>query len=291
MGCDHVKSIELDDSMLKNLKPREAASHKGTYGKVAVIAGSKTMVGAAAFAALSAYRTGSGIVKIVTESGNEMALYALVPEAIIVTYEREMKAFSKVENELVDVIRWADAVLIGPGLGTDWYSNCLLELVLENASSPIVIDADGLTLLKDQLRQLEMFEYPFVLTPHFGEMCRLTERSMEDMKQQSAEIARGFSRNNNVITVLKSHETLITAGETTYVNRFGNPGMATAGSGDVLAGIIASLLGQGYEAEKCAIMGVLIHSMAGDFAKRKFGEYSLLARDIIDSISDILKEI
>lgn len=286
-----MKSIELDDSMLRNLKPREAASHKGTYGKVAVIAGSKTMVGTAAFAALSAYRTGSGIVKIVTESGNEMALFTLVPEALVVTYEREMKAFSKVENELVDVIRWADAVLIGPGLGTDWYSNCLLKLVLENASSPIVIDADGLTLLKDQLRQLEMFKYPIVLTPHFGEMCRLTERSMDEMKQQSAEIARGFSRNNNVITVLKSHETVITAGETTYVNRFGNPGMATAGSGDVLAGIIASLLGQGYETEMCAIIGVLIHSMAGDLAKRKFGEYSLLARDIIDSISEILKGI
>lgn len=286
-----MKAIDLDGSMLKNLKPRESASHKGTYGKVAVIGGSKTMVGAAAFAALSAYRTGSGIVKIVTESGNEMALFALVPEALVVTYEREMKAFSKVENELVDVIRWADAVLIGPGLGTDWYSNCLLKLVLENASSPIVIDADGLTLLKDQLRQLEMFKYPIVLTPHFGEMCRLTERSMDEMKQQSAKIACGFSRNNNVITVLKSHETVITAGETTYVNRFGNPGMATAGSGDVLAGIIASLLGQGYEAEMCAIIGVLIHSMAGDLAKRKFGEYSLLARDIIDSISDVLKDI
>lgn len=136
-----------------------------------------------------------------------------------------------------------------------------------------------------------MFKYPIVLTPHFGEMCRLTKRSMDEMKQQSAKIARGFSRNNNVITVLKSHETVITAGETTYVNRFGNPGMATAGSGDVLAGIIASLLGQGYEAEMCAIIGVLIHSMAGDLAKRKFGEYSLLARDIIDSISEILKGI
>lgn len=195
-----MKSIELDGSMLRNLKPREAASHKGTYGKVAVIAGSKTMVGAATFAALSAYRTGSGIVKIVTESGNEMALFALVPEALVVTYEREMKAFSKVENELVDVIRWSH-------------------------------------------------------------------------------------------TLKGSVETVITAGETTYVNRFGNPGMATAGSGDVLAGIIASLLGQGYEAEMCAIIGVLIHSMAGDLAKRKFGEYSLLARDIIDSISEILKGI
>lgn len=108
-----MKAIELDGSMLKNLKPRESASHKGTYGKVAVIGGSKTMVGAAAFAALSAYRTGSGIVKIVTESGNEMALFALVPEALVVTYEREMKAFSKVENELVDVIRWSHA-LKGP---------------------------------------------------------------------------------------------------------------------------------------------------------------------------------
>lgn len=286
-----MNTITLDASILSGLRPRQIASHKGNYGKVLIIAGSRTMVGAAALSALAAYRTGSGIVKIATEAGNESALYTLVPEALVISYQREMKAFSKVEMGIVDAIKWADAILIGPGLGTDWYSGCLLELVFDNASIPIVIDADAITLLSDQLKRIATYGDPIILTPHFGEMCRLTKRNMEDLQTQGEEIAQGFSLQNRVITVLKSHETIIATGESMYINKIGNPGMATAGCGDVLAGIITSLLGQGYGAEMSAAMGVYIHSMAGDFAKSKVGEYSLISRDIIDSICDVLKDV
>lgn len=281
---------EIIDEGYKSLIPkRKIVSHKGTYGKVLIIAGSKNMMGAAMLAAYAAYRTGCGLVKVLTEKGNEHVLYNYIPEAIIETYVREEDAFLQCLDAVNEAVEWADAILIGPGMGNDMYTSRLIELILKWEDKNIVIDADGLNALEHQLHLLEKRERKLIVTPHIGEMARLTGSLPKEILDNTTGVANTFSKKYNIITVLKSSRTIISNSNKIFVNIFGNAGMATAGSGDVLGGIIVSLLAQGNSLTLSSVLGVYIHSKAGDIAKESLGEHSLMARDIIEALPCVMK--
>jgi NAD(P)H-hydrate epimerase len=279
-----MKKILIDHLFGLELKAREKETHKGNYGKVLIVAGSRSMAGAAALASLAAYRTGSGIVKILTEEGNSAPLFSYVPEAIVPTFKRDLSQFDVEKSCITDEIRWADVILIGPGMGTDDYAVKLFEHVLNTAHIPLVIDADGLNILSKNMDLIKSYDAPIIITPHIGEMCRLINRNESEVLENREALAILFSKEHQVTTVLKSERTTVAAQDSIYINKLGNPGMATAGSGDVLSGIIVSLLGQGYTAEQSATFGVYIHSKAGDLAKEIYGEHSMMARDMIGAI-------
>lgn len=270
----------LDKEDLFCLPTRKADSNKGTYGRLLVVAGSEQMAGAAYFAAKSAYAAGSGIVKILTAECNRNILLGRLPEAIITTYGRNPD-----KKQVTDAINWADAIVIGPGIGISESSKELLDLVIENASVPVVLDADALNLLSEDTDVLLRTHADYIVTPHPGEMARLTGNAISYIKTKLLENAQEFADRYNVICVLKDFHTVTAVPYgLSYVNLSGNSGMATAGSGDVLAGIIGSLLAQGLDAKSAASIGVYIHGVSGDLARKKQGVIALMADDLIDGL-------
>ena len=255
---------------------REKEIHKGDCGRVLIVAGSEGMAGAASLAARAALRSGSGLVQVAVPKELFPIIQVSVPEATCL--ERD---FSKIDLSLYD------AIGVGPGLGQSEDSIRVVRYLLENYDGPMVLDADGLNIvayndLFDVLKNKENV----VITPHIGEAKRLLGEVYEDRTKTALELYR----KTGATTVLKGHATVVAIAEDkTYINTTGNPGMATAGSGDVLTGIITSLLGQGKE--NAAACGVFIHGMAGDLAAEAVGEYGLIAGDIAYYIAMALKEI
>lgn len=285
--ADQPFNCEIIDKDYKQLLPsRRAFSHKGTFGKVLIIAGSKYMMGAALLSAKAAYRTGCGIVKILTEVGYEGVVFSSLPEAIVETYDRG-EDFN--EEQIRDSIKWSDAILIGPGMTEDIYTEKILSIVLTHENKKTIIDADGLNVLSRHFKLLSFNHSNIIVTPHIGEMSRLTGYSKEAILENPVEFCVAFSQKHQVITVLKSARTVIAEEEHLFINILGNNGMATAGSGDVLAGIIVSLLAQTGKVLKSAVLGVYIHSQAGDFIKQQLGEASLMANDIVEGISFVMR--
>ena len=275
----------LEDADLEPLAVRPSHSNKGTFGKLLIIAGSVNMAGAAVLAGKSAYSSGCGLVRILTPEENRVIIQTTVPEAILTTYSAK-----KPETEIVkEAIDWADVVLIGPGIGTGEASEAILKQVLKNVTVPVVADADALNLLAKDVDVLRKPHTEMVVTPHLGEMSRLTGDNVAFLQTRLLDTARDFANTYNVTCVLKDERTItgIPYG-TTYVNLSGNAGMATAGSGDVLAGIIASLMAQGYSSEKAAPLGVYLHGAAGDCMVKETGKAGLVASDLIEGIRRIL---
>lgn len=280
-----VLALEKKD-IVKLLPERRSDSNKGTYGKVLVIAGSKEMAGAAYFSAKAAYLAGCGLVKILTHEKNRTMLNEKVPEAILITYDEK-----EVEKEtLIGAVHWADVVVMGPGLGTSKTAQLMLEATLMEARVPMVLDADALNLLARETELLKRVHTDLILTPHLGEMSRLVGKSVEDIKKNLLETAQKFAAEYHVICVQKDVRTItsIPYGKT-YVNLSGNHGMATAGSGDVLSGLIGGLMAGGLSAERAAAMGVYLHGYAGDVMVKKTGYYSLMAGDILEGIKEVTK--
>lgn len=265
---------------------RKVDSHKGTYGKLLVIAGSKGMSGAAYFNALAAYTAGVGLVKIYTHESNRIVLQELLPEAILVTY----KSFDKID--VLQLLEWADGVCIGSGLGTGLVSQEILSLVLEETKVPCIIDADGLNLISEHRELLEKLKNgKYILTPHMLEMARLLDVDVSSLKQNRTELLQKFVEEYQVICALKDTRTMIfnhLCGP--YVNLTGNNAMAKAGAGDVLAGCIAALVVQSNNALSATDMGVYLHGRSGDLARKEKGSYSVLARDLISYLGRALKE-
>jgi NAD(P)H-hydrate epimerase len=273
----NVKTYCIEDKDLKifsSLRPQD--SHKGTFGKVLVIAGSLNMAGAAIFSAKSAYRMGSGLVKVYTPKENRIMIQNLVPEAILSTYE----------NDLLEELKWASVVVLGPGIGRSEEAKQIVETVVTNCKVPLVIDADGLRNLAKIPDYKKYLSSQMILTPHMGELSALVGLPIEDVKKQKLEITRDFP----CTCVIKDSRTIITneKGET-YLNTSGCSALATAGSGDVLTGIIAGLLAHGMETSLAAAMGVFIHGKAGENAARKKTEASVIASDLIDVIGEVIK--
>lgn len=275
---------------LCRLPRRQADSNKGTYGKLLLIAGSRGMSGAAYLSALAAYRAGAGLVKILTVEENRQILQSQLPEAILETYSAEaaLEAEAAFTGWIERQCGWATAIVLGPGLSQEPYVRRLAELVLTHAYVPIVLDADALNTVAANPELTGYFTENIIITPHIGEMSRLTGKTVSEIKSHAVAVAREYSQAFGVTCVLKDAVTVTADREgITYINSSGNSGMAKAGSGDVLAGIIGSLLAQGMELSEAAFFGAYLHGLAGDAAAELLGKRSILAHEIADSISEV----
>ncbi|MGN0333031.1 MAG: NAD(P)H-hydrate dehydratase [Lachnospiraceae bacterium] len=286
LEADREVPIQFEEKDYRQmLPPRKEDTNKGSFGKVLVIAGSKGMSGAAYFNAKSAYLTGAGLVRIYTPEENRAILQQLLPEAIITTYE------DYCEEELLRLLKWADVICIGSGIGMENVSHKLLETVIKRCEVPCVIDADGLNILAEHMDVLkEACHHEYLLTPHMKEMSRLCKESVEDIKKNRLDILKTFTGETDAVCVLKDSRTVVgKTGERFVVNSSGNSCMAKAGSGDILAGIITGFLAQGMFPYEAAILGVYVHGKAGDFARRERGSYSVMAEDLMYHISMAMK--
>lgn len=268
---------------LSYLPERRPDGNKGTFGKVLVIAGSRGMSGAAYFSALGAYRTGAGLVKILTVPENLQILQNQIPEAIVSCYDPEQE--ETMQKILERECAWADVIVAGPGLGRESYVEYLLETVLSDAYVPIVLDADGLNCVASHPYLTRYFTENIIITPHMGEMSRLTSISVADLKKDPLGEARAYSSRYGTVCVLKDAATVITDKDgAAWINRSGCSAMAKGGSGDVLTGVIAGLLARGMDCAEAAAFGVYVHGRAGEYAAAELGENSLLAADLANSI-------
>lgn len=273
-------------SELSQLLPRRSNhSHKGSYGNVLIIAGSENMSGAAFFSAKAAYKTGAGLVRIYTPICNHDILLTQLPEVLFTPYIPNQIDTTKLE----ELINWASVIVIGPGMGVSKDTYTILMHVLQYATIPIIIDADGLNTLGGNLKLLKQAHSTIIVTPHLGEMSRLINLPIEKIKNNLIMTAKKFAQDYNVICVLKDAKTIVTIPQNaTYINQTGNNGMATGGTGDVLTGIMAGLIAQHLPPIKAAPVSVYLHGLAGDEALKRRNKYSLLASDVIDSLNDIL---
>ena len=289
---EQMETSRLTDNFdIKEMLPiRPVDSHKGTFGKLLVFAGSELMTGAAYLSALSAYRTGSGLIRLAVPSPCIKPLSMLIPEAVFtVLTEYSGAGFQNLIKKLMED---ADAVLIGPGLSTNDEALMLIEAVIENCDKPMVMDADALNLMSKERSLLERLRCETVITPHPAEMSRLTEKSVTELQKDRINIARNFADEFGLTVVLKGAGTVIVANDgRTSINPTGNQGMATAGSGDVLAGVITSLLGQGLSPYDAAVAGTYLHGLAGDFAATDKGSAGVMASDIVENIPKALVRV
>jgi NAD(P)H-hydrate epimerase len=287
-------TVPQKDLRLPNRNPW---GNKGSFGKVFVIAGSRNMGGACMLSALSAYRAGAGMVRVFTASDNRDILLRKLPEVIIDTYNDDgMGQLSSDEkNALAEGLKWADVVAIGPGLTTSDKALALLKLTIENCATPLVVDADALNLLAKNeglLKEFESgrrkFDADVVFTPHLGELSRLMRVSVDNIKADILQCARRFAQDYDVTLVCKDARTVVARrGKATYINMSGNDAMATAGSGDVLTGIISGMIGQGLGGYDGAVMGVYAHGLAGDLARDRTSSYYVMAQDIIQALKEL----
>lgn len=273
---------------LPKIPSRKPDTHKGDYGRILVLAGSRGMTGAACLCSSAALRAGAGLVTL----GIPESLQGIVASNLtcVMTHplpETHLKTLSELgRQDILDFSRRFDVVAIGPGLSQYQETKKLVLWLLQSLDCPVVLDADGINALADNPGVLHQIKKHVVLTPHPGEMARLLGLSSpKDIQSKRLEVSRMFVKDKNKVTlVLKGHQTIVMHEEKYYINTTGNPGMATAGSGDVLTGMIAAFLGQNSTPFEAAQLGVYLHGMAGDFAARELGEISVIATDILDKL-------
>lgn len=281
-----VQKILSHEDVLRILPDRDPWGHKGTFGKILLLCGSRGYTGAAYLAAMGALRCGAGLTFLgVPESIYEIEAVKLNEPVVFPLPEEEGKysvhAVAEIENRLPSV----DAVLIGCGMGKSTGTLAVVKFVLQHASCPVVVDADGINVLAAHKDLLRGRIYPTVLTPHEGEFVRFGGSVGENRMVSAAYFAREW----NCVLLLKGHETCITDGNTIYLNKSGNPGMAVGGSGDVLAGMIVSLLGQKISALEAAACGAWLHGAAGDLCAAQLGQYGMLPSDMLNYLPRLLK--
>ena len=279
MELNHEKVLQL-------LPDRDPFAHKGKFGKILLLCGSRGYTGAAALSARGALRSGAGLVFLgVPESIYAIEAVKLDEPVVFPLPDCGGTLSADAVPEILKRLPRMDAVLIGPGLGQSEGTLAAVKAVLENFHSPVVVDADGINNLSRHKDILRGREYPTILTPHDGEFARLGGVIGPDRSASAATLARELG----AIVLLKGHRTVITDGEETYVNHTGNPGMAVGGSGDVLAGIIVSLLGQGLPPLEAAACGAWLHGAAGDLCAAEIGQYGMLPSDLVEALPRLLK--
>lgn len=273
------KIIERGD-VGKLIPKRTPDSNKGTYGKLLIIAGSENMSGAACMCAKAAYRSGVGLVTVFTVEKNRIIVQTTVPEAVLKTYNDEHDCTELLDEE----IKKADYIVCGPGIGLGDAAKELVKGVLASGKRAL-LDADALNIVAADDALMKMLHRNIIITPHAGEFGRLVKKGISSIKKDLCGSCISFAEMYNVICVLKDARTVICSPEgDETINIYGNSGMSTAGSGDVLAGIIGGLACQGADDYTAAIAGVTVHGVAGDCAAQIKGQYSLMASDIIDGI-------
>ncbi len=289
-GQDFHRNI-TDGKLVRKLLPkRRENSQKGNYGKLLIVGGSIGMSGAPAMAARAALKSGCGLVTVAVPAGLCDILETKVTEAMTLPLpERDghvsLDAYAKIEEKMRD----SDALLFGPGIGRDAEAGRLLEKILSGAKIPVLLDADALFLVAGHPEILDACGCSLVFTPHAMEMARLAGRDVEDVERNRPEAAERFAQDKGVTLVLKGKHTIVTSPDgTQYYNITGNSGMATGGSGDVLAGMAAAFLARGMEETDAAVLAVYLHGRAGDLAAEKYGKESMTACDIIENIGNAL---
>lgn len=277
----------LDQLSVRSLLPdRDPWGHKGTFGKVLLLCGSRGFTGAAYLASMGALRTGAGLVFLgVPESIYEIEAVKLNEPVVFPLPDKNGMLSREAIPEILNRLPQMDAVLIGCGLGQSEETFTVVRAVLEHAKCPVVLDADGINVLYGHKDILRGRVHPTILTPHDGEFLRFGGSIGEDRMASAAVCSRDW----NCILLLKGHRTCITDGEKGYLNHTGNPGMAVGGSGDVLAGMIVSLLGQGIAPLEAAACGAWLHGAAGDLCAREIGQYGMLPTDMLTRIPRLMK--
>ena len=273
------------------LRKRKRGGNKGSYGKVTIIAGSKNMGGAAILSALTALRMGVGMVKLLTHKNNKEAVLSVFPECLIDVYDDDIS-----EDLIQSAIDFGDSLVIGPGLSRDNTALKLTKYVLEHVKTKLVIDADALNIIAENSlqellkRDINNGDKKIIITPHLKEMERLTGIKLQDVKKDMVNIALNFSKKYGVITVLKDAKTVIADGDYAVINQAGNDGMATAGSGDVLTGVVVGLLNLGLSEFTSAVVAVNVHANAGDLAAANLTAMGIIAGDISRSVAQVMAE-
>lgn len=278
---------ELDHEQVNKCLPdRDPWGHKGDFGKVLLLCGSRGYTGAAFLSAMGALRSGAGLVFLgVPESIYAIEAVKLNEPVVFPLSDRDGMLSKQAIPAILERIPKMDAVLIGCGLGIGEDTGTVVKAVLENARCPVVVDADGISLLKAHKDVLRGRSAATILTPHDGEFARIGGTIGQDRMASAGE----FARKHNCIVLLKGHRTCITDGNMGYCNTTGNPGMAVGGSGDVLSGIIVSLLGQGIAPLQAVACGAWLHGAAGDLCAKELGQYGMLPTDMLNILPRLLK--
>ena len=279
-----MNPITIETKKLLRKLLRNSESHKGDFGHVLVVAGNIGFGGAALLSSKAAIKIGAGLVSLATRSEHLQAALSFAPEVMT----KPVDSGQSLENYLDS----PTVICLGPGLGKDYWSEQMIYKSLENTyknKTPILIDADGLNLLPEFSKKLPLPK-KIVLTPHLGEAAKLLNTSLEKVKKNKISAAKRISNKYNSVVVLKSHETLICKEDKIYICDKGNPGMATAGMGDVLSGMISGLIAQKLSLFEAACLGVDLHARAGDIYSEKNNQQSLLPTDIIDLFARVINE-
>lgn len=279
-----MNPLTIETKKLLRKLLRNSESHKGDFGHVLVVAGNIGFGGAALLSSKAAIKIGAGLVSLATRSEHLQAALSFAPEVMT----KPVDSGQSLENYLDS----PTVICLGPGLGKDYWSEQMIYKSLENThknKTPILIDADGLNLLPEFSKKLPLPK-KIVLTPHLGEAARLLNTSVEKVKKNKISAAKRISNKYNSVVVLKSHETLICKEDKIYICDKGNPGMATAGMGDVLSGMISGLIAQKLSLFEAACLGVDLHARAGDIYSEKNNQQSLLPTDIIDLFARVINE-
>lgn len=292
---EHLKNNLIERELVRGWMPlRPNVTHKGDYGRVLVLSGSRGMAGAACLAAGGAARAGAGLVTLMVPEGIYGPVAAKLTEVMVVPIPQTDEGTLSVEALPVigDMLERADVLALGPGLSANPETMEAVREIVTLSRIPIVLDADGLNAFAGRTGMLKKVKAPLVMTPHPGEMARLAGLTTEGIQLDRLDIARRWSGAWNAVLVLKGNRTIVAAPDgTAYINATGNPGMATGGSGDVLTGVIAGLAAQGMETARAAATGVYLHGLAGDRAVGDKGMMGLLAGDILDYLPEVTRDI
>ncbi|MBO5292242.1 MAG: NAD(P)H-hydrate dehydratase [Lachnospiraceae bacterium] len=291
-------ALTYDRTDLSRLPAREPDGNKGSFGKVLLVAGSPNMAGAAFLSAKSCYRTGAGLVRIFTAEENRLILQSIVPEAVLHTYARKPQGLDEEDIEgLLQDLHWADCVILGPGIGTDVMAGSLVRTVLNDTElkkKVCVLDADALNLIavdpeKQQLLKQRAAESQVIMTPHLLEFSRLTGRKIEKLREDIITNVSEYAKEMQTTVVCKDARSIVVESYgSVYINASGNDALATAGSGDVLTGIIGGLAAQGLEAYQAAALGTYIHGLSGETAAECRSRYSVMAGDLPEALGKVL---
>jgi hydroxyethylthiazole kinase-like uncharacterized protein yjeF len=281
------------DAMRQVIHPRESDSHKGDYGHVLLVGGSRGKTGAAHLAAIAALRSGAGLVSVATPRSSQPIIAAMAPEYMTVALDESPEgqvALGGVER-ILELEQ--DVIAVGPGLGTGPEVTAFVHELVERSESPLVLDADALNAMASDPDRLQgTGSRSIVVTPHPGEMARLANTSVDDVQANRLDVARDFAVAHQIYVVLKGYRTLIaTPDAKVFINPLGNPGMATGGTGDVLTGVLAAWLAQLLDAEAACKIAVYLHALAGDLAEADEGEVAMTAGDLAAHLGDAVLEL
>ena len=276
---------------LPQLPVRRLDSHKGSYGRVLIVGGSRGMAGAAGLAGIAALRGGAGLVTVACPDSVAGIVAGYEPSYLTLPLPSDPQGLLAIAAVDLVLRREVDVIAVGPGLGQSAELGRLFVQLLEQAPVPLVIDADALNLLIGKTDLLDRRQQPTIITPHPGEFARLTAMTVKDVQAHRQELAIRFAREHSIVLALKGHETVVTDGDRFAVNTTGNPGMATGGSGDVLTGLCSALLAGGLEPFGATRLAVHVHGLAGDLAAQTRGQISLIASDLLDALPGAFKQV